>query len=234
MESKQPFMLSDEQVEQLFKFCAKHYVHDYDVQCELVDHLAEGVEAKLTADPALSFEKALEQVYIGFGIKGFADVVRTKIKEVAKNGRRERRRLFLSYFTWPKAIILCVAGLLVYTIGQLFPVEKLDISFAILVVLAVLVEVVLSIIARRRFKKPAKKLLILPADYFLFPVISLQVFNFYFIVANGFEEKVIITLTGYYIFSAIFMLSLLLRLASYHFWKKTYMVAKERYPKAFA
>ena len=31
-------LLNDAQIESLYTFCVKHYVRDYDVQIELVDH----------------------------------------------------------------------------------------------------------------------------------------------------------------------------------------------------
>jgi len=39
--------LTESQIEQLFTFTQKHYVDWYDVQTELVDHLANGIEEYL-------------------------------------------------------------------------------------------------------------------------------------------------------------------------------------------
>jgi hypothetical protein len=56
-------MLNKEQVDHLFAFCNKHYVQHYDLQIELVDHLANAVEEKMAIDSQLSFEEALNKVY---------------------------------------------------------------------------------------------------------------------------------------------------------------------------
>jgi hypothetical protein len=36
--------LTEDEVDRLFAFCAKHYVPEYDLQLELVDHLATAIE----------------------------------------------------------------------------------------------------------------------------------------------------------------------------------------------
>ena len=36
--------LTEEQIHELYKFTKKHYVEHYDVQTELVDHLANDIE----------------------------------------------------------------------------------------------------------------------------------------------------------------------------------------------
>ena len=70
--------LTSQQIEELFAFCRRHYVHYYDVQLELVDHLANAIEEKMVADKNISFEAALDEVHKSFGYKGFAGVVEAK------------------------------------------------------------------------------------------------------------------------------------------------------------
>ena len=72
--------LSKEQIEHLFTFTQKKFVNWYDLQVELVDHLANKIEAEMEADKALSFERALGNVYAGFGIFGFAQIVKEREK----------------------------------------------------------------------------------------------------------------------------------------------------------
>jgi hypothetical protein len=42
--------LNQEQIEALFRFCEKKSVRYYDLQVELVDHLAERIEEEMKAD----------------------------------------------------------------------------------------------------------------------------------------------------------------------------------------
>lgn len=58
-------MLTNEQIQSLFTFCEKHFVKYYDVQVELVDHLANAVELEMQTNPKYSFERALEKVQVG-------------------------------------------------------------------------------------------------------------------------------------------------------------------------
>ena len=51
--------LSKEQIQQLFSFTEKKFVRWYDLQAELVDHLANKIEAEMAADVSLTFERAL-------------------------------------------------------------------------------------------------------------------------------------------------------------------------------
>ena len=52
--------LSAEQIERLYQFTRQHYVEYYDLQTELVDHLANAIEEQWQQNPKLSFEEALQ------------------------------------------------------------------------------------------------------------------------------------------------------------------------------
>lgn len=63
--------LTENQIQQLYKFTEQHYVEWYDVQTELVDHLANGIEHQIGLNPELSFESALNNEFKKFGVLGF-------------------------------------------------------------------------------------------------------------------------------------------------------------------
>ncbi len=63
--------LTPEQIDSLFELCEFHNVHYYDVQLELVDHLASAIEQKWETDPELSFEEAVFLVCEQFGVDAF-------------------------------------------------------------------------------------------------------------------------------------------------------------------
>ena len=67
--------LSAEQIERLYQFTRQHYVEYYDLQTELVDHLANAIEEQWQQNPKLSFEEALQIEFKKFGVFGFMDVV---------------------------------------------------------------------------------------------------------------------------------------------------------------
>jgi hypothetical protein len=66
--------LTPEQIENLFELCEFHHVHFYDVQIELVDHLASGIEDRWETNPEIPFEEAIFQVCEQFGVEPFFDV----------------------------------------------------------------------------------------------------------------------------------------------------------------
>lgn len=94
-------MFTKEQIDYLYRFCEKHVVFFYELQTELVDHLANGIEEEMDKDKSLSFESALDRVYARFGIFGFATFVREKQSQVFKKVRKEFWLLVLKQFRWP-------------------------------------------------------------------------------------------------------------------------------------
>jgi len=111
-------MLTNEQIEQLFDFCRRHSVTYYDVQVELVDHLANAIEDKMAAQPTLGFEAALQQVYKSFGRTGFAPVVREKQKAAHSYNRKLMWRLFKQQLGWPKIFLAATIFTIMYVLMQ--------------------------------------------------------------------------------------------------------------------
>lgn len=107
--------LTNEQIDALFKFVKSKYVDYYDVQLELVDHLASEVEQKMATNPAVSFETALQQVYSGFGIFGFSDLVEQKQKAVNKRSRLLWWEYVKRLFRLPLLLGSLTGGLLLFT-----------------------------------------------------------------------------------------------------------------------
>ena len=86
--------LTDNNISELYKFTRKHFVEHYDVQTELVDHLANDIEAIWEENPNLSFEKARDKSFKKFGVFGFMNVVEEKHKQVGKRYRKVLWTLF--------------------------------------------------------------------------------------------------------------------------------------------
>ncbi len=96
--------LTTPQIEDLFKFTRKHFVYHYDVQSELVDHLANDIEEIWKERPQLSFEDARDTSFKKFGIFGFMDVIEAKQKQMNKRYRSILWRFFREWFTLPKVM----------------------------------------------------------------------------------------------------------------------------------
>ncbi len=98
--------LSESQIDQLFLFTKKKFVHWYDLQIEIVDHLATCIEEAMTADATLSFDSALEGVYKKFGIFGFAKIVQERQLNLEKSIKLKWWEEFRKIFRWPNFMLL--------------------------------------------------------------------------------------------------------------------------------
>ena len=113
--------LTDLQIESLFKFTQKKFVHYYDLQLELVDHLASSIEDEMVANPNLDFEYALQKVYNRFGIFGFAKVVQEKSAALHKNNWRIWRSAVKEFFTIPKIAFTIAIFFAAIFLGKYLP-----------------------------------------------------------------------------------------------------------------
>ncbi|MEW5676574.1 hypothetical protein ABGT15_09700 [Flavobacterium enshiense] len=104
--------ITAEQTEQLYQFTRQHYVEYYDLQTELVDHLANGIENQWRKNPKLTFEEALQQEFKKFGVFGFMTVVEERQQAMYKRYNRIVWIHFKAFFTLPKIAITVLSVLL--------------------------------------------------------------------------------------------------------------------------
>jgi hypothetical protein len=98
-------MIQQEQVDEIIAFCEAKGVTYYDVQVELVDHIADSIEELQKSNPALSFSDALHLAGKQFGNQEFAAIVKSKKRLIEKRMSRLIEREFLSFFTFPRIMI---------------------------------------------------------------------------------------------------------------------------------
>ncbi len=98
--------LNTEQIEALFAFVQKKRVRHYDLQVELVDHLASSIEGLWKENPDVSFEKVLAKVYRQFGARGFREVIRKKEKALSRQAQRWTFSYILNWLRFPKVLFL--------------------------------------------------------------------------------------------------------------------------------
>lgn len=97
--------LTPEQINRLYQFTRQHYVEWYDLQTELVDHLANAIEAQWQENPKISFEDALQIEFKKFGVFGFMDVVEKRQAALNKKYNGIIWKHFKAFFTIPKIIL---------------------------------------------------------------------------------------------------------------------------------
>ena len=104
------------QIERLYKFTREHFVEYYDLQTELVDHLANGIEKRWEENPKLSFDDALHLEFKEFGILGFNDVIEKHNAILSKKYYKIIFRFIREYIKLPKIIGIICAILAVFYI----------------------------------------------------------------------------------------------------------------------
>lgn len=108
--------LTSKQVELLFDFCKEHYVPYYDLQVELVDHLASSIEDIWEQKPKHSFEEALHQTYHKFGIFGFSKIKANREKALLKKYKGLLWQYVRQYFRLPRIFVTFVLTILLFVV----------------------------------------------------------------------------------------------------------------------
>ena len=141
--------LTETHIQELYTFTRKHFVYHYDVQTELVDHLANDIENIWQAQPNLSFQDARDTSFKKFGIFGFMDVIEAKQKQMNKRYGKILWRFFKEWFTLPKVVVTISLFLAIFSFLKITYSEYL-----LLGVLFILVTV--DLIKQSKMKKKNK------------------------------------------------------------------------------
>lgn len=96
--------LTKEQIQGLYKFTREHFVEHYDVQTELVDHLANDIEQIWKEKPQLTFREARDTSFKKFGVFGFMDILSEKQKFMEKKYWKIILQFVKYWFRFPKII----------------------------------------------------------------------------------------------------------------------------------
>lgn len=111
--------LTVEEVDRLFAFCTRHYVPEYDLQGELVDHLASGIEEQWVKNPDIPLPVALNKTFDGFGIFGFSKIKSQKEKELHRKYRKLFWKYTLEFYKLPKVILTLVLTFFLFSMYRL-------------------------------------------------------------------------------------------------------------------
>jgi len=151
--------LSKEQIENLYAFTKKHGVKYYDLQTELVDHIANDIEQIWQLNPQLTFEQARYKATIKFGIYGFSPFVNEREKALNKKNWRLFKQYFMAYFKIPKLMLTLFLAALVHLFFEISPNKNtfLFTSLFVLVSAAFLYAIFLSFKFRFENKRSGKK-----------------------------------------------------------------------------
>ena len=223
--------LTPEQIQELYKFTRQHYVEYYDVQTELVDHLANDIEQIWQEQPNLPFEKSRDMSFKKFGVFGFMDVVEARSKALNKKYWKLIWGFFKEFFKIPQVISTVVIFMVIYTGFLVVPNHTwmyMFIGFSICAVLIVRL-FQLQQMKKRRFKQTNKKWLL---EEYILNAGNIGAFA-YIIFSLPINLKVQVTSTYAIVFMSLFFTSyiLLIYIIAFVLPKKAEEILEKQYPE---
>jgi len=147
--------LTTDQVDQLYSFTRQHYVEYYDLQTELVDHLANAIETQWEENPKRPFDEALQLEFKKFGVFGFMDVVNKRKGALHSKYNKMVLKELRSFFSLPKIISTISSIGILYYLLKLFQ-EGFEIMQWLIGFLIVSFIIGLAFLSRKQKKETAK------------------------------------------------------------------------------
>jgi len=152
--------ITETQIASLYKFTRKHFVEHFDVQTELVDHLANDIEQLWQKKPSLTFEEAKTISFKKFGVFGFMDVVEARTKAVGKKYQKIMLSILRDFFRLPQIMVTLTVFGVVFGLLDVFQSYQKHTIIGIVLLCIVVIGVrlyTLSKIKKQRFKASGKK-----------------------------------------------------------------------------
>ncbi len=178
--------LTLKQIEQLHEFCTKHYVPYYDLQVELVDHMASAIESRWEKEPETTFDQALNKVYSDFGKIGFSKVRMEKEAHLMKKYQRMIWQYVGQFYKLPKIILTIVLSFLIFILFR--STEKDSLLVFIFIASVIVFELIFYIYIYPKYysiRKLTKKKFIMAnifrnvqGGFIIMPVVIFNLFGF--------------------------------------------------------
>lgn len=204
-------MLTREQLKQLEQFCRSSGASYYEVQVELVDHMAEIVEHQIAE--GADFERAFTQMKKQFPSVSMRKIVGAKEKFLLKSYLRLFAGCWWSFFTWPKLLILVSLYALIWLISPYMSSKDMVFIGHNLVALYGGIHIwVNKNLVRKNLDEAKHKLLSIRITYYIGAIIAaLMLLQFYLLWWNETTAIIIAPLLNYF-----YPLFLLLVVSFYH------------------
>src|SRR5690606_33822699 len=211
--------ITEQEINQIFYFTKKHYVEFYDVQVELVDHLANAIEDQWKENSNISFEDALQIEFKKFGIFGFTGLIEQKQAQLHKHYNKMLLREVLKFISLPKVIITAALYLVIYffieNTGSLG--EVITLGFLVISVLFFMVDGFRFIFKiKKEQKKQGRSWLIQSVAFSVFSLPTVGLSGGYFSIVNQlFAQNFNISNSGIYFLTTFVVLQIILMFVFY-------------------
>ncbi|WP_322969050.1 hypothetical protein [Faecalibacter sp. LW9] len=147
--------LTEKEIQKLFDFTKKHYVEYYDLQLELVDHLACGIEEQWNIDNSITFDDALNMEFKKFGVFGFSDIVDQRKLELQKKYKKVINNAIVDHLKKKEYVGLMLLFSIIYF---LFTLLDAEITFIVAVVLFYSIGIYQLVRLNNQYKLKTKEL----------------------------------------------------------------------------
>jgi hypothetical protein len=154
-------LISEENIQQLYKFTKKHFVEYYDVQTELVDHLENDIEEIWLENRNFSFEEARNISFKKFGIFGFMNVVEAKQKAMNKRYWKILIRFVKQWFRFPKIVTTALIFMIFCLLLQIKYAEHILLGSVFMLAIADLILVAKNYKKRKEKERKKEKIFLL-------------------------------------------------------------------------
>ena len=200
--------LTETHIQELYKFTRKHFVYHYDVQTELVDHLANDIEDIWQAQPNLSFQDARDASFKKFGVFGFMDVIDAKQKQLGKKYHKILWKFMKEWFSVPKIILTLLIFTFFYALLD-FNINE-NIFLGIMLVLGITDVILAQKLlnkSKKRFKEKDRKYLLEDIIFRSGSFNSIIIFSNFFHLSN-FSDN-IASIFGKVLFASLITLAII-------------------------
>lgn len=205
--------ITEVEINQIFDFTKRHYVEFYDVQVELVDHLANAIEEQWKENPNISFEDALQNEFKKFGVFGFTGLVEQKQTELHKYYNKMLWKEVLKFFSIPKVVITVLLYLSVFYILKNYGTLGEIIILALLIALFTyfMIDGLRHVFKIKRTQKnQGRSWLIQSVAQSAFSLPTIGITGAYYTFINRFfEENYNFTNIGFHFLSAFFVFQMI-------------------------
>ncbi|WP_196895562.1 hypothetical protein [Aureivirga marina] len=229
--------LTEKEIENLFEFTEKHYVEYYDLQLELVDHMANDIEQILEENPKLTFDEAREKAFKKFGVLGFSEIVEQRRKFMFKEYFKIASKVFFNHFKFPKIFQSLFLLSCLFLTFQNISFSIIFRAFAI-IYFVYAIYTILQIFKYNRFKKKGKKKLLFQEIIFrlkffetgvlgTIPMVQIFLDSEGLAKLNHTSSNIYLTI-GFTVFTFLFVL--IKYILSFEIPKKEDEILKKKYP----
>ena len=116
--------ITPEEIELIYDFCYDRGVSEYEIQSELVDHLASAIEDSWKENRDISFFDNLFGVYRQFGHFGFKKIAKSKKRAFQKQYNQLFLKFLGSFFLLPRIILTFVLSFSLFITIRFFDARE--------------------------------------------------------------------------------------------------------------